>query len=333
VSDCTFADVQQFASALQSNQRELRRARHSRVWHPTMTPASMLGYRCDRRLVYQRVDPKAARLPDEELSGIFEEGNYHEAQVKRELSELGYEVLDANSEFVDERLDLKGHVDGRLRVITNHSDRGVRIPLEIKSTQEDGPRTQEDWRARTGLFARYYAQLQSYMFLTSSPFGLGLFKSKITGLWTVCPVELDYAYAEELLKRAERVRDAVRLKVLPDRLLDRSECRGCPFEMTCLPGDAPVDPLLIAEDDTLINDLRTREQMRATAKTHDAIDKRLKERFKLTKGDRFVAGEFLITKRTTKTGAVYVETEVAPGAQVQPPAEPNLEDALRRSLA
>lgn len=310
MSTVTFADVQRFAKAMQMNQRELRRARHSHTWRPTMTPASMLGYRCDRRLVYQRLSPDLARVPDEDLASIFEEGNHHEAQVKRELSELGYEVLDTESEFIDARLDLKGQVDGRLRVIVSRHDRGVRVPLEIKSTMEDGPRTQDDWRTRDGLFARYYAQLQTYMFLAPSPFGLGLFKSKPTGLWTVCAVELDYAYAEELLKRAERVRDAVRLKVLPDRLLDRSECGGCPFDLTCLPGDAPIDPLLIAEDDELLNELRQREALRADAGAFKKLDERIKNRVKLTHGDRFIVGEFLITKMTNKAGAVTVRTEV-----------------------
>lgn len=316
-----------FAREIEQKQRSSRAEKHARPWKPTATPASAIGSKCDRKLVYMRVAPDLAAPPSEELSSIFEEGNLHDRDIRRELTELGYEVLDNQAEFADERLELKGHVDGRLWF------NGRRVPYEAKSTVGDGPASQADWAEAEGLLGRYYDQLTLYLYLTSTPHGLGLFKNKATGQWRVIAVDLDYERAERLLQRAERVRDAIRLKVLPERLLDRSECRSCPFETSCLPGDAPVDPLLIAQDDTLINDLRAREQMRGTAKSYDALDKKLKERFKLTAGSRFVAGEFIITKRTIKTGAVYVETEVAPGAQAQPPAEPNLEDALRRSLA
>ncbi len=315
-----------FAAELQAKQREERRKRHSKPWVPTATSASSLGYRCERRLVYQRVDPALAAPPNEELSSIFEEGDLHHVQIRKELADLGFEVLENESPFFDERLDIRGHIDGKLKID------GKRYPIELKSTMGQGPQTQEIWARETGLFARYYAQLMIYMFLTNTTEGLGLFKDKVTGLWTVCAVELDYAFAETLLKRAERVRDAVRMKVLPDRILDRSECRGCPFELVCLPGDAPVDPLLIAEDEKLIDDMRAREALRRDAGFFKSLDEKIKERFKLTKGERFIAGEFIVTKRTTKSGAVYVETEVAPGAKPEPPKVADLIADLKRSL-
>jgi hypothetical protein len=124
-----------------------------------------------------------------------------------------------------------------------------------------------------------------------------LTKNKLNGLWAVAPARLDYEYVEKLLKRAEMVRDAVRSGEAPDRIADRSECRACPWRMTCLPGDAPIDPLLIAEDQDLIQDLVTRSGLAMAAKEYNRIDENVKERFRLTAGDRFVAGDFLIRKK------------------------------------
>lgn len=295
-----------FARNLEAAQRSRRAAAHRDPWVPTATPASSIGYQCERRIAYQRLEPMAAAAPGEELSSLFEEGDLHEKDVKAELSALGLDVVDGQTQFYDERLDLRGHIDGRLMIGSGKD--AARVPVEIKSTTGRGPSTQAEWARETGLFGRYYAQLQIYMFLTSSPEALGLFKDKITGLWTVCAIELDFAYAEGLLKKAERVRDAVRLKVLPDRIPDRSECRGCPFYLACLPGDAPVDPLLLAEDDQLLSDLEAREKLSDSAQAHGLLDKRIKERFKLTQGHRFIVGSWLITKTVASNGAVTVKT-------------------------
>lgn len=314
-----------FAREIEQKQRTSRAEKHARPWKPTATPASAIGSKCDRKLVYMRVSPDLAAPPSEELSSIFEEGNLHDRDIRRELTELGYEVLDNQAEFSDERLELKGHVDGRLWF------NGRRIPYEAKSTVGDGPASQADWREAEGLLGRYYDQLTLYLFLTSTPHGLGLFKNKATGQWRVVAIDLDYERAERLLQRAERVRDAVRLKVLPDRLLDRSECAGCQFNLTCLPGDAPVDPLLIAEDETLLDDLRKREAWRGDHEAFERLDKKTKERFKLTNGSRFVVGEFLVTKKVAKNGAVTVKTDVLTD-KPEPPKVQDLIDDLKRSL-
>lgn len=296
-------DLEQFAAELQTKQAERRKAAHSAPWIPTATAASSIGYKCERRILYQRMQPQDAAPPNAELSSIFDEGNLHHKAVRAELADLGYEVVDGETQFFDERLDLRGHIDGRIRIL------GRRVPVEIKSMMGQGPRTQADWASRDGIMGRYYDQLQIYLFLTSCQDGLGLFKDKATGLWTVCAVDLDYAHAEKLVQKAERLRDAFKMKVLPDRLLDRSECPGCPFALTCLPGDAHVDPLLLANDDQLQDDMATRESLRKAAGDFDKLDERIKERFKMTAGSRFVLGRFLITKKPHGKG-IRIVTEV-----------------------
>lgn len=294
----------ELAKELETKQRAHRLEARQRLWHPTATPASSIGYRCERRLVYLRTMPEAAAPISEELASIFAEGDLHHTDIRRELVELGYEVVDQESQFEDKRLDLKGNIDGRIRI-----DRR-RVPFEAKSTQGDSPSTQAEWADRSGLLFRYYSQLQLYLYLTAEPDGLGLFKDKGTGLWTVVAVEFDYDFVETMLKRAERVRDAVAAGELPERIPDRSECPGCPFLTTCLPADAPVDPLLLAEDAELLQQLEERAQCQTPAKTFDKVDKLVKTRFKLTKGDRFAVGDrFLVSKKARRDGVILVSIE------------------------
>jgi hypothetical protein len=291
-----------FARALEEKQRARRAAAHSKVWHPSATPAT----------VYQRTRPELASKVNDELASIFEEGNLHQKDVRGELLALGFEVVEAEVNFRDKALEITGTIDGKLEVqdpTARHGHR--RIPVEIKSTMGHAPRTADEWRnSESALMRRYYAQIQIYLYLTASPEGLGIFKDKATGLWTVCAVPLDYAFAEALLQRASRIRDAVRLvaeygdEALPDRLLDRSECNGCPFKDTaCHPEEAAIDPLLLVDDAKLVAQLEERETAEPARQRFEKIDKQVKERFKLTKGERFIvggAGGFVVTKKASE---------------------------------
>ena len=298
--------LEDFARTIEAAQRKARTAQSAQPYLPTATPASALGYACERRLVYLRTQPLAAAPPGEELSSIFREGREHEKQIRRELSELGFEVLEGEVPFEDKATDIKGHIDGRLK-----APWGARVPVEIKSWGGEGPRSETEWRDEAGdLMHRYYAQMQAYLYLTSQPEGLLLTKNKLTGLWAIAPAHLDFEFVEKLLKKAERVRDAVRAGVLPERDPTRAECKGCPWFLSCLPGEAPVDPLLLAQDDYLLAELETREMVRDQASAFDKLDKRIKDRFRLTAGERFVVGRFLVTKKVARNGAVTVKTEV-----------------------
>jgi len=288
-----------FARRIVDAQRLRRHAKHTKPYAPQSTTASSLGYKCTRRLVYSRTHPQLAVPVGVELSSIFEEGDLHQSDVRRELSELGFEVLEAERSFRDETLEIGGRIDGMLALSDEH--RAERVPVEIKSCTGSPPQTAERMRSHGGLYGRYYAQMQVYLYLTAAPHGLFLFKDKITGLWTMVVVNLDYSYAEVLLKKAEIVRDHVKTKTLPDRLPDRSECLGCPWnESVCLPADADVDPLLFVDDTELLEHIEERERLHELATRYDELDKLIKGRFKLTAGDHFVVGDesgFVVKKK------------------------------------
>lgn len=305
--------VAELASKLMADQRISRLAKHSHSWQPSMTPATDLGYACDRRIVYHRCWPLRAQPIGEELASIFEEGNLHQTNVRTELAQLGYEVVEQEVNFRDNLLQITGTIDGKIMLAADDGGRPRRIPIEIKSTSGVSPKNAEEWRtSETPLLARYYAQLQIYLLLTNEPEGLALFKSKLTGLWSLVAISLDYAYTEGLLQRAERVRDAVarvvtcgadetaKLAQLPDRIASREGCDSCPWRDTmCHPAEAIVDPLLIAQDVDLNALLHERDQLDEARKRYAKIDQNVKCRFKMTAGDRFATGDYLIVKKVT----------------------------------
>ena len=308
-------DIAELAKSLEVAQRKRRLLKHSRPWQPVFTPATSLGYVCERRTVYQRTRPHLAQPIGEELASIFEEGDLHQKDVRSELLDLGYEVVEAEVNFKDARLEISGTIDGKLMVEEASARHGYRrIPIEIKSTSGASPHTQEQWQnAEHPRLRRYFAQITTYLYLAEEPDGLGLFKDKMTGLWTVVPVGLDYEYAETLLQRAERIRDAVRSvseqgdDSLPIRISDRSECGDCPYRDTvCHPAEALIDPALLVHDAALYEALCSREVCNPPRQTYAKLDESIKERFKITLGDKFIVGppgqEFVITKKHQKNG-------------------------------
>ena len=313
--------IETLAGELSAKQKAARVAEHSTVYEPKTTTATSLGYACDRRLVYGRCFPRDAEPFGEELLSIFSEGDLHQKDVRAELARIGYEVVEAEVRFSDKRYDIAGTIDGKIALAGNrdtHTQK--RIPIEIKSTAGHSPADENALRnSSSGLLRRYYAQMQVYLFLTSEQFGIFIFKNKITGLWSTVVVELDYAFAETLLQRAERVRDAValvetsdnrdeRLALLPARVTDRGECIGCQFANTlCHPADAPVDPMLIAMEPELLAQLTEREKLSDASDRYADLDKHIKDRLKLTAFERLVVGGadgFMIEKNIAKNNSV-----------------------------
>lgn len=326
--------VTELALQLQAAQLARRVAAHRKNWTPSATPATDLGYSCERRIVYHRCWPNDAAPINDELASIFEEGNLHQRDVRAELALLGFEVVEAELNFRDERLQITGTIDGKLALPTNGDGKPPRVPIEIKSTAGSPPATAEGLRlSDSSLLRRYYAQMQAYLVLTSSPEGLMLFKSKQTGVWTIVAVALDYEYAEALLKKAERVRDVVAairaawatggkeegaLALLPNRIADRSECGGCPWRDTlCHPAEAPMDPLLLADDATLTAQLAERAAMKPGRDAYEKLDEAIKERFKLTLGDRFVVGSRWLVQKKRHGKGIRIDIAMLDG----PPTE------------
>lgn len=328
-----FAALSVFASELERKQLDGRMKKQARIWKPTATSATQLGYECERRIVYQRAMPWAAEQISPELASIFEEGNLHERQVVQELeNDLGIKLRERQSTFRDERLDIVGVTDFDMLV-----DGIGWVPTEVKGlTGVPGEDTgEEDMAEGSDLLRRYASQLQTYLFLKSKPLGMFIIKSKMTGRWRCIPVRLNYERVEVILRRAERVRDAYRTFVkvfssvmpftqdgppmedrtglhvavqwdlalaaaetmLPERQTTRAECARCPFKKRCNPSQVPVDPALLIDDEDLIGILNRREATREARQTYEKNHKWLKERFENVGGSVWFAGKHRIERK------------------------------------
>lgn len=306
------AFLQDWAVNLEQAQRDAKLAKRGGLWRPASTPSTDLGYRCDRRIVLHQVKPEDAAEIGAELASIFEEGKLHERAVRAELSELGFEVVEAETNYRDDSLRISGTIDGKVEVPFPRDQEErlrrmgaqirfgkLRIPVEIKSTMGRAPRDQQEWQHHpTAMFRRWYVQLQSYLILDSQPFGCGLFKSKTTGLWTVVPVEMNWEDNEAFLARAERVRDAVDAyradpgdHSLPEHIRDRSECGACPWrDRACFPDQVDIDPMAMIQDRELLAQLRARHDLERAQRDFKRLDTDIKSRLKHTKGDEWVVG-------------------------------------------
>jgi len=343
--------LKRWGQSLALRQQERRLAKRDKPYRPTSTWAGSLGYRCERRLTYERVIPWARGPLSAELASIFEEGDLHARDVQRELAELGVRVTLQESPFREDRLEISGKIDGAAAV----PDVGQRVPLEIKGLialpgEEDGA---ELAQSEMALERRFFAQLTLYLYLMGELFGAFVFKSKATGAWKVVPVALDLEHAEQLLQRAEHVRDAVVLhrlavadtgwtagvqdapsgtvtdeqmarfasavevgeQVLPSRIHDRSECPTCPFRKHCRPSEAPVDPALLVVDAELIQAIERHQATKPGRDEYERLHKMLGERFKLTGGDVFFAGPWRIEKKKHGAGVRLVITSIMDGSE------------------
>ena len=89
--------------------------------------ASSVGHPCDRYHYYSIKMWRDKPLHDETLQSIFDEGNLHEHAVIRELSDMGFEVVEQQRSLQIDSPLITGHIDGILR----YKNRD--FPFDVKS--------------------------------------------------------------------------------------------------------------------------------------------------------------------------------------------------------
>lgn len=272
---------------------------------------SSLGHPCDRFIVWNfiRWDTKAKH--DAVLESIFAEGRFHQPDIYARLEAMGFELVRESDRPVQYQVGGGGVISGRSdgRVI---GFRGIRykpaLVLEAKSMSDyqwGRTDTVEDLREAESPWTRsYYAQGQLYCFNDNLPRGVFVLKNKATGLLKLIPFELDYQYAEDLLKRVERLHPMIVATVDPDPIpYTRSVCGGCGFARRCYPARSYGEGASVLDDPGLEAALARREQLKPTSDEFAKLDRELKDRFKhegikfTVVGDYVVEGK-LVTKKT-----------------------------------
>lgn len=212
--------------------------------------ASQLGYAVDalegclRRGVYQRTNWQDAEKHDPRVLLIFREGREQEKSVLKILAESGIEIIHQQEDYVWERYQISGHLDGVIIVEEKA------IPVEIKSCNPNifsSLNTFQDFDKKPWLRA-YKCQIMLYMLHKNIDQGIFILKDKSSGMIKQINVELDYVLGEACIRTAEKINTHIANKTLPDRITDIDTCTMCPFRVLCLPGHSFGEPLKIGDD-------------------------------------------------------------------------------------
>lgn len=263
---------------------------------------------CERKMVYSITNWQDKTLPSLDLQYIFDAGNVWERATVRRLEEAGVEIEQRQRDF--EYQGITAHIDGMVRVD------GKPYPIEIKSMSQyiwEQINTVEDMTKSDKSYLRKYpAQLQLYLLMSNAEKGCFVLVNKQTSRVKEIWMTLDYAYCEELLKKAERVDCHVDAGTLPDRIpYDPDMCDRCDFAHICLPPVENRDSLYLEQSAEIEQTLKNREVVAEASKAYAALDKTVKEWAKKISQPFILCGDFLIKKKPSKDGVIMVSIEKA----------------------
>lgn len=237
--------------------------------------ASSIGNECARELYYEQTAFEQRALYEPGLQAIFDLGNELEGYVVRMLNDMGFVVEQRNRAVLDRQHNISGHLDGRLRRRNGEGS----WPIEIKGLNPytaDSITTLDDIRgSRQAWVRKYYAQLQLYQYLESDELGLFVLLNKSTGWPEFIGSPYDKTFVDQLLGRADVVKESV-LKGEPPERKRSLDCRRCPFVHVCLP-DIDFGPgAQVVDEPELIEAIRRREENRPGKQAFDQADRMVK---------------------------------------------------------
>lgn len=270
--------------------------------------ASSLGHPCERCLVYRRTRWEEAKLPDVKLLYIWDEGNEFERIALRRFAEAGFEITNQQRDYEDKRYGITGHVDSFLNV------NGTSYPVEIKSMHQfiwESINSVEDMRNSPKVWTRGYpAQLQLYLYLSEKEEGCFYLMNKSTSEGKDIWMTLDYGYCEQLLQKAERINKHIEAGTEPDRIAyDPDTCDRCEFAHICLPPIERRPELLIEMEPAIAEKIEAWSKLKEASGEFGGLDKEIKAYAKERQELYINVGDWFISKKVSKNGAVRVSIE------------------------
>ena len=259
--------------------RELA-CKNRRVSKPSANRASEIGApnECLRKLTYSRTDWDKRSQPDDYLMGIFQTGNEVEQIVTRNLIDIGrhkgFQLIETQKTLEWPEYQIVGHCDGLIQV-----DGKTVAGMEIKSV---GARFESlkdvESLMMWDIAAKWYGQAQTYMLLENLPLWALLLVQKnnlynTRTLW----LELDYEYAERIVKRAETVNGHIAAGTFPDQINDPRLCLRCPFAHICMPDLQGLDNSHMIDDDDVAAAITRMGELKEAKQEYDRCEKKAGE--------------------------------------------------------
>ncbi len=281
-------------------------------WPCKSNRASQCGHPCERYLVLSRTRWQDKLSHDVNLEFIFEGGRMIEDMAMAEIRDAGIQVIEQQSAFEWPEIQLTGHLDAKIVVD------GKAIPLECKGYQHfqfEKLNSVEDFLKSDRHYIRMApAQLMMYMMASESEIGLFYLKDKLTFRPKIIPVELDYDYCEQIIKKLERVNKHIEQGTLPEPVNDADLCQQCGFLPVCLPS-IKAQPMEFIDNVELEEKLKKREELAPAYKEYSSLDREIKKvvagKEKLMIGDFLITGKEVERKGYTVEPSSYWKTKIA----------------------
>jgi len=266
--------------------------------------ASDLGVDCDTYHALCRLKGELRPRLTPDKKQLFRTGNIVELPNLTFLNQAGLPIQPAAQQYRWHKYRISGRTDGiawitmdgkKLEIPAEHKACSPNVFRSIAQHKTQGIALTE---SKYHWVRKYPAQLMVYMLQKGVEYGLWIFYDKVSGRFLFWVMSLDYGYAEELLKRAERANENAEKGIIPKPQY-KDICSTCDFALTyCFPDKDFGEGFDIISDEDLIEKLQRREELKAAAEEYQAIDKEIKSMFR---GKSAVVGDFLIESKKYKT--------------------------------
>lgn len=254
--------------------------------------ASMIG-KCARMIYYSMVEPREGTgWHNAEKEMVFKDGKEHEKIIIRELSEIGFDIINQQRPVSNHPELLKRNITGHIEFQFQEPD-GSLTPCEIKSMSTYGessinePADLDNYWYYKG----YLDQVQMYLVGLDSSQMPYVIKNKNTSIPNIFDVYRDEDRIKYNFEKADMINICVRQKEPPPRQKWCEECAGCNFLQHCLP-DIKGDGKMISIEEpeaSIIEIIERKESLAAAHKEHEKCSKLLKQYWnsRLPEGEDF----------------------------------------------
>ena len=267
-------------------------------WPITANRASELGHECLRYLVLNRTRWQEKTLHGARLQMIFDMGRMVEDLVSQDLREAGFTVVEQQRSFSWAKYQITGSIDFKLSID------GKVYPTEVKSAAPHPfgsiNSVVDMLHHKYHYMRKYPAQLTLYLLMDNKEEGLFLFKNKSTGELKEIWMDLDYDFAETLVKKAEAINRHVAEGTLPEPMeYNEDICSECAFVHICMP-DRIGKEVEVTDDSALLELVTRYMELKPGAKEFDEVNERITKlvqgREKILVGDYFIEGKWVERK-------------------------------------
>ncbi len=268
-----------------------------RVYPCNNLRASNIGHPCERYL-YLLIRHWDEQQPhDEGLQNIFDLGNSVEDYTVEKLKAAGLEIITPTERSWKVENPL---ITGREDIRIKDPDDGQLYPAEIKGLSPfewDKLNTVEDFYNSKRHYVRAYpAQLMVYCWKFEKEKGFFILTNKLTGQLKIIEVPFDWDMADALLKKGERIYEALNdksEKTLPEACHDISVCEKCTLRHICT---AVMERVETAIDDGELEDIIDKKYaLKDAYDAYKSADEALKKC--LGAREKVLAGKYVVSAK------------------------------------